>query len=163
MSTKRGSATAGAIGSPLADAILLSSAVGLGLWILIERGNVPWPPTHLLSNANTMAGCLAIVGPLVLLRRGSGGSIGELCWMTGGLLVWLFDFAALLKGNFRSVAWTAPLGYQPMALTMLAVLLAGWRARGAERDWSWTNLVGWVLALFWIGAGVTTFFPSRTV
>ncbi|HEV3122605.1 MAG TPA: hypothetical protein VGY53_11910, partial [Isosphaeraceae bacterium] len=83
MALKRASSAAGALASPLADVLLLSAAVGLGLWILIERGRVPWPPTHLLSNAYTLAGCLALVGPCVIWRRGGPShSLGELCWMT---------------------------------------------------------------------------------
>ena len=46
---------------------------------------------------------------------------------------------------------------------MLAVLLAGWRTRGGSRNWSWTNVTGWVLAIFWVGMAATTMIPARVV
>jgi hypothetical protein len=146
----------------LANALLIGAAVGYGLWTLVGRGRVSWPPHDLLTNAYTLAGCLALVGPIVLARReAAAGGLGELLWMTGGLLVWVFDLAAALRGNFQTVAWTTPLGYQAMGLTMLAVLLAGWRLRSGGRDWSWTNVTGWILGLFWVGMGLLSFWSSR--
>ena len=45
-----------------------------------------------------MAGCLAIVGPVILYRSGElEGSLGELMWLVGGLLVWIFDFEGVLQ------------------------------------------------------------------
>ena len=68
---------------------------------------------------------LALVGPLVLMRgEVSEASLGELLWMTGGLLVWVFDAAAALRGDWRTTPWATPLGYQTMGMTILAVLLA---------------------------------------
>ena len=76
----------------------------------------------------TVAGCLAMVGPIVMARGESGDrGLGELLWMTGGLLVWVFDVVGLVRGQWRTMAWATPLGAQTMGLTMLAVLLAGWR------------------------------------
>ena len=80
----------------------------------------------LLSSLSTLAGCLAMVGPLILARSGGKeGSLGELAWMTGGRLIWLFDLAAAFQGSSRGLNWTTPLGDRTMGLTMLAVLLAG--------------------------------------
>ena len=145
---------------PLANGLLLGAAMGLGLWTLVDRGRVSWPPGDLLANTYTLAGCLALVGPIVLSRREAGaGGLGEMLWMTGGLLAWVFDLAAAVKGVSAGQAWIAPLGYQPMGLTILAVLLAGWRGRlggSGERDWSWTNVVGWILGLFWIGMALAS-------
>jgi hypothetical protein len=144
---------------PLATALLLSTALGYGLWLLVQRGRVSWPPGDLLANAYTLAGCLALVGPLVLARReSSGGGLGELLWMAGGILVWVFDAAAALRGGLRVVAWATPLSHQSMGLTILAILLAGWRSRaggvGGGRDWAWTNVTGWSLGLFWVAMGL---------
>lgn len=142
---------------PLANGLLLGAALGLGLWTLVDRGRVSWPPGDLLANAYTLAGCLALVGPIVLARREAGaGGLGELLWMTGGLLAWIFDLASAVKGTSAGRAWISPLGTQPMGLTILAVLLAGWRGRAGGRDWSWTNVVGWILGLFWVGMGLAT-------
>ena len=147
---------------PVLNAILVGAAVCYGLAILVNRGRVSWPPNQLLASLYTVAGCLALVGPIVLARgESSEGGLGELLWMTGGLLVWVFDAVALIRGEWRTNAWVTPLGYQTMGLTILAVLLAGWRCRIAGRGWSWTNVTGWVLGLFWVGMALTTMWPSR--
>jgi hypothetical protein len=83
--------------------------------------------------------------------------------MTGGLLVWVFDGVALARGEWRTNAWVTPLGYQTMGLTILAVLLAGWRCRIAGRGWSWTNVTGWVLGLFWVGLALSAMWSGRVV
>ncbi|MGE3822297.1 MAG: hypothetical protein AB7I30_23030, partial [Isosphaeraceae bacterium] len=108
------------------------------------------------------AGCLALIGPIVLWRSEAGeGGLGELLWMTGGLLVWVLDAVALLQGEWRTTSLVTPLGYRMMGLTMLAVLLAGWRGRAGGRNWSWTNVTGWVLGVFWVGMAFTTLWPGR--
>jgi hypothetical protein len=161
--TKRAPAkAAGPASSPLVTAVLLAAAVGYGVWLLVERGRISWPPNELLSSAYTLAGCLAVVGPLVLSRRDAAeGGLGDLLWMTGGLLIWVFDLAALARGEGRALAWLNPLGVRVMGLTVLAVLLAGWRLRGLGRGWSWTNIVGWLLGAFWIGMAAATLWPAR--
>ncbi len=148
--------------SPIVTSLLLAGALGLGLWTLVVRGRVSWPPTQLLSSLFTVAGCLALVGPILLAsRKGRGeGGLGELLWMAGGLIVWIFDLAAVVRGEWRGLAWTTPLGYQAMGLTILAVLIAGWRWRSASKDWSWTNVTGWLLGLFWVGMGLWTMAPA---
>ena len=57
--------------------------------------------------------------------------------------------------------WATPLGVTPLGLTILAVLLAGWRTHGASRSWSWTNVTGWVLGLFWVGMGLASLWPAQ--
>lgn len=149
--------------APVFNAVLLGAAVCYGLSILVDRGKLAWPPNQLLASLYTVAGCLALVGPIVLARGESGeGGIGELLWMTGGLLVWVFDAVALIRGDWRTTAWVTPLGYQAMGLTILAVLLAGWRCRVAGRNWSWTNVTGWILGLFWVGLAIASMFPGRS-
>jgi hypothetical protein len=96
---------------------------------------------------------------LILARSGErDGSLGELIWLTGGLLVWLFDISAALQGQARTLNWATPLGDRTMGLAILAVLLAGWRCGLAGRDWSWTNVTGWALGLFWIGLAAGSWF-----
>ena len=74
----------------------------LGGGLLVQKGRLTWPPYQLLSSLSTLAGCLASVGPLILIRSGEiEGSLGELMWLTGGLLVWLFDIEASCKGSGR--------------------------------------------------------------
>ena len=149
---------------PVFNALLLCAAVGYGLSILVDRGKLAWPPNQLLASLYTVAGCLALVGPIVLARGEAGeAALGELLWMTGGLLVWVFDGVSLLRGEWRSAAWATPLGYQTMGLTMLAVLLAGWRCRVSGRAWSWTNVTGWVLGLFWVGMAGVSMYSGRGV
>ena len=71
-------------------------------------------------------------------------------WLTGGLLLWLVDLAGVFQGQVRTLNWTTPLGDRTMGLVILAVLLAGWKCGLAGRDWSWTNVTGWALGLFWV-------------
>jgi hypothetical protein len=158
------SSDSSAAGSPLANALLMAAALGLGLAILVARGRMSWPPHQLLSSVFTVAGCLAMVGPIVMARSDNGDrGLGELLWMTGGLLVWVFDIVALVRGQWRTMTWATPLGSQTMGLTMLAVLLAGWRCRLIGRNWSWTNVTGWLLGLYWVGMAVVTFLPERSM
>lgn len=147
---------------PVLNALLVGAALCYGLSLLVSGGRVSWPPTQLLANLYTVAGCLGVIGPVVLWRSQSGdGGLGELLWMTGGLLIWVFDAVALLQGEWRTASLVTPLGYRTMGLTMLAVLIAGWRSRGGDRGWSWTNVVGWGLGLFWVGMAVASLWPGR--
>jgi hypothetical protein len=163
MSNKRSSKGPSA-GSDLSDhsltnALLLTAALGWGTSLLIQNGRLAWPPVSLLSSLATLAGCLAIVGPLILARSGGKeGGLGELVWLTGGLMVWLFDLAGLLQGQLRTLNWATPLGNRTMGLGILAVALAGWRCGLARRDWSWTNVTGWTLGLFWVGMALGSWF-----
>jgi hypothetical protein len=132
--------------------------------ILVTRGRMSWPPHQLLASIFTVAGCLAMIGPIVMARGESADrGLGELLWMTGGLLVWVFDIVSLARGQWRTMAWATPLGAQTMGLTILAVLLAGWRCRLVGRNWSWTNVTGWILGLYWVGMAVVTFLPERAL
>ncbi len=164
-SSKRLSAGGGiaAGSSAVLNATLLAAALSLGLWLLVSRGQMTWPPSRLLANLYTIAGCLALVGPVVLARRGGEGSLGDLIWMTGGSLLWITDCAGLLQGNFRLANWATPLGYQPMGFLTLALVISGWRIHGAGQTWSWTNIIGWVLGLFWIGMSLATLWPGAAV
>lgn len=148
---------------PVFTAVLLGAALCYGVALLVNHGRMSWPPNQLLASLYTVAGCLAVVGPIVLARGGEGETgLGELLWMTGGLLVWVFDAVALFRGDWRTNSWVTPLGYQTMGLTILAVLLAGWRCRVAGRNWSWTNVTGWILGLFWIGMALASMSLGRS-
>lgn len=152
--------------APLINAALLTAALGYGVWLLVDRGRVSWPPHELFAGLHTFAGCLALVGPLVLSRRdGAEGGVGELAWMTGGLLVWIHNIAALFQGRYVDHSWVTPLGVAPMGLAILAVLIAGWRLRGGSggRNWGWMNVVGWLLGVFWVGLALSTFLPPDLV
>ncbi len=166
MSSKRASSAVEATGSSdhaVTNAILLMVALGWGVSVLYQRGRVSWPPLGLLASLSTLAGCLALVGPLILARSGErGGSLGELVWLTGGLLVWLFDIAGVLQGHARTINWATPLSDRTMGLAILAVLLAGWRCGLAARDWSWTNVTGWTLGLFWVGLAAASWLLLPT-
>jgi hypothetical protein len=162
MTSRRASSPSGKTGSgdhAVTNAVLLIAALACGLALLFHRGRLTWPPYALLSSLSTLAGCLALVGPLILARSGDReGSLGELLWLTGGLLVWLFDLSAILQGERRNLSWATPLGDRTMGLAILAVLLAGWRCGLAGRNWAWTNVAGWGLALFWIALAAGSWF-----
>ena len=166
MTTKRAAASAPAssVSPPLLNAALILAAVGYGLRLLVLHGRLAWPPTELLGAVFTLSGCLALIGPLLLLRReATEGGLGELVWLTAGLLIWVFDVAAMVRGEFRSTTFATPLSALPMGLTILAVVIAGWRAKGGGRVWTWTNVTGWVLAVFWVGMGLLSLLPGRTL
>ena len=76
--------------------------------------------------------------------------------MTGGILIWTYDILGALRGEWRTTAWATPLGQQALGMTILAVLVAGWRCRLGVRNWSWTNVTGWALGLFWVGMALST-------
>jgi len=160
MASKRASGGASSSSPPpIVIALLLVGALGWSLGLLVRRGMMTWPPTHLLSCLATVAGALALVGPFILSRAGrGGGGLGELLWLTGGLLIWIFNIVAIVGGNLRPLNWATPLGERTMGLIILAVLLAGLRAGLAGRDWSWTNVTGWALGLFWVGLALATWF-----
>jgi hypothetical protein len=48
-----------------------------------------------------------------------------------------------------------------MGMTILAVVIAGWRCRVSGQVWSWTNVTGWVLGLFWVGMAVVSMLPVQ--
>ncbi len=136
----------------VANAVLVGAALLWGAALLIHRGRLTWPPYQLLASLSTLAGCLAIVGPVILVRSGQlEGSLGELMWLVGGLLVWVFDFEGVMQGRWRTLHWATPLSDRAMGLTILAVLVAGWKCGMADWNWSWTNVTGWVLSAFWVG------------
>lgn len=150
--------------SPAVNAVMLGSAMAFGLYMLVARGRMSWPPTDLLSNAFTLAGCVALVGPIVLFRRDSSeGGVGDMLWMTGGVLIWIFNAAALLRSDLHAASLATPIAARTMGLTILAVLLATLRLKGGSRSWSWTNVTGWVLGLFWVGLALVTLWPNSPV
>ena len=138
MAAKRASSSSAASGSSdhaVTNAILLAAAARAGLEPALPAREAHLAPLALLSSLSTLAGCLALVGPLILARSGSReGSLGELVWLTGGLLVWLFDLAGTLQGQARTLNWATPLGERTMGLVILAVLLAGWKCGLAGRE-----------------------------
>ncbi len=122
-----------------------------------------WPPRELLAGGFTLAGCLALVAPIVLNPRGttSEGGFGELLWLTSGLVVWVFDLAAISRGEMQLLNFATPLEPETLGLIVLAVVLAGWRTRSSSWNWSWTNVLGWILACFWIGLAVLEILPDH--
>jgi hypothetical protein len=161
-SSKSAAGSTSGVSGPVWNVVLMGAAVSYGIAVLVSRGRMSWPPSQLLASLYTVAGCLALVGPIVLARGEAGeGGLGELLWMTGGLLVWVFDSVALIRGDWGTTAWATPIGYQTMGLTILAVLLAGWRCRGSGWSWSWTNVTGWILGLFWVGLAIGNLIPAR--
>jgi hypothetical protein len=153
-------------GSAIVNALLIAAALGWGLMLLVQHGRMTWPPYSLLSSLATIAGCLALVGPIILFRSGEvQGSLGELAWLTAGVLIWSFDIAAVLQGQWRSLHWATPLSDRTLGLMVLAVLIAGWKCGLAQRNWSWTNVAGFLLSAFWVAMAVCSWLlaaPGRT-
>jgi hypothetical protein len=148
-------------GSAILNAILVGSAILWGVTLLVRHGRVTWPPFGLLTSLATVAGCLALVGPVILFRASEiDGSLGELGWLTAGVLVWLFDLVAVLQGQWKAVRWATPLSDRTLGLVILAVLVAGWKCGLARRNWSWTNVAGWMLSLFWVAMAVCSWLLS---
>lgn len=165
MSAKRNAGTstraAASSGSAVTNAILMAAALAWGLSLLVQRGRMTWPPYSLLASLATLAGCLALVGPFILLRSGEmQGSLGELAWLTAGILIWIFDVVALVQGQWRTIPWATPLSDRTLGLIVLAVLLAGWRCGLAQRNWSWTNVIGCLLSAFWVGMAVCSWLMT---
>jgi hypothetical protein len=165
MSAKRNAAPtsrAGASsGSAITNALLLAAALAWGLSELVQRGRLTWPPYALLSSLATIAGCLALVGPFILFRSGEmQGSLGELAWLTAGILIWTFDLVAVAQGRWRTIPWATPLSDRTLGLMVLAVLVAGWRCGLAQRNWSWTNVIGCLLGAFWVGMAVCSWLMA---
>jgi hypothetical protein len=145
----------------IANAVLVATAMLFGSWLLVQKGRLTWPPYELLASLSTLAGCLALVGPFILIRSGEiEGSLGELLWLTGGLLVWFFDIDAMVQGHWKTTPWATPLHDRTLGLAILAVLLAGWKCGLADRNWSWTNVTGWLLSAFWVGMAFSSWLLS---
>jgi hypothetical protein len=145
----------------VANAILMGAALLWGTIALVRNGRLVWPPYELLASLSTLAGCLALVGPVILARSGElEGSLGELLWLTGGLLVWLFDIEAIVQGHWKTTHWATPLHDRTLGLVIIAVLVAGWKCGLADRNWSWTNVTGWLLSVFWVGMTFFSWFLS---
>jgi hypothetical protein len=143
----------------IANALLIAASLACAGALLVQKGRLTWPPFQLLSSLSTLAGCLAMVGPLILIRSGEiEGSLGELMWLTGGLLVWFFDVEAVVQGRWNTMTWATPLNDRTLGLAILAVLLAGWKCGLADRNWSWTNVTGWILSAFWVGMAFVSWF-----
>jgi hypothetical protein len=143
----------------IANALLVAAALVSGAVLLIHKGRLTWPPYQLLSSLSTLAGCLALVGPFILIRSGElEGSLGEHLWLTGGLLVWIFDIAGVLQGQWQTIHWATPLHERTMGLMIAAVLLAGWKCGMANWNWSWTNVIGWILSTFWVAMALCSWF-----
>jgi hypothetical protein len=146
---------AGQASTALFNAVILTGAVGLGLWLLVARGLMAWPPHRLLASAGTLAGCVAFCGPIVLVRRGrADAALGDLIWMTGGVLIWVHAGLALTSGTFRLDQAATPLAPKAMAIVVGTMLIAGWLVHGTGRSWNWTNVLGWLLGVFWLTLGL---------
>jgi hypothetical protein len=142
--------------------LLVAAALGLGLWILVSRGQVTWPPHRLLVSFSVVAGCVGLVGPLLLARStATEPGLGTSLWWFGGGLLWLQNLALVLRGDFQLVQCPNPMGAQALGLAVLAALVASWRTHGAGQTSSWPNVVGWMLGVFWIGTGLASFLPAQ--
>lgn len=149
--------------SPLLSAVAIMAALGYGGVLLVQNGRLSWPPYNLLGSMFTVFGCIALVGPFILCRRAPGDAyLGELVWLTCGLLIWMHDLAFVARGDWKTAPWATPMSYQAIGLAALAIVIAGRQCGIAAKSWAWTNVVGLILALFWVGMGVWTVGTAAT-
>jgi hypothetical protein len=135
----------------ITNALIVAVALLWGTSLLIQKGRLTWPPYELLASFSTLAGCLALAGPLILARTGqTDGTLGHLMWLVGGLLLWIVNLEGVLQGEWRNLHWATPLPDRTLGLTTLAVLIAGWKCGLTHWNWSWTNVTGWILGTFWV-------------
>src|SRR5260370_37199018 len=100
-----GAVAAAVVSGPVWIGVLMGAAVSYGIALLVSRGRMSWPPSQLLASLYTVAGCLALVGPIVLARGEAGeGGLGGLLWMTAGPLGSGCDLAALLRRDRDATA-----------------------------------------------------------
>ena len=163
MATSKSSSMAPA--SPWWTALLIFAAIGYATWVLVQRGRLSWPPYGPLASAYTIAGGIALIGPIVLAKWGDAGEpIGERIWRTGGFLIWILDLASIARGQIGVLQWITPVDAGQMGLIMLAVMASGWsRSSGGGFRWSWTNLVGWCLGVLWGLLGLLAVWDSLAV
>jgi len=148
--------------SPVSTAVLIVSALAYGLWALVDQRALSWPPTELLAGLSTVAGCLALLGPILLWSRISGepGGVGELVWFSTGVMLWFFNGLALVREGFRPEGWATSIGPDWLGPMALAVAIAGWRTGRAAGSWSWTNILGAALGLVWIAMALFELLPA---
>ncbi len=162
---KRGAPSAAGVGgsSPLYSSLILVGSVVYAVVLLVQKGRMSWPPYQLLASTFTLFGCVGLAGPLILARREPGQAfLGELVWLACGILILVYDLASISRGDWRTSTWPTPLSPQTLGLVALAVLLAGWRCGIAAKSWTWTNMLGLLLALFWVSMGVWTVCSNAT-
>lgn len=148
---------------PFLNLLILSGAVILFVKVGIRQGWIQWPPANLGSILASLAGWIALAGPLILFRheeQTGGMGIGDRVWVTTGFLLWLKIAIQLFTGRFPSIEAVATIvGPTDMALISMACLAGGLIGRPKSSHWTWTNLVGWGLSLCWLSA---VFLPADT-
>lgn len=161
-STKAGAAHAGTATPPLVNALLLAGSLAYAIHLLVQAGAMRWPPTELFQAASTVAGCLALVGPLILWRSGIGAqpSLGDLVWLNCGLVVWVCNLISISRGEMPGKSWVAPIEPSLMGSLAIGCALASWKGAGARWVWSWTSVVGSLLGLFWMLGAVASLIPG---
>ncbi len=60
-----GSKSGGSASRPIINALLVGTALLWGVSLLVRGGRLTWPPYALLNSLATLAGCMALVGPLI--------------------------------------------------------------------------------------------------
>lgn len=138
--------------SPLLSAALVCLGVGHGLYLLVDRGAIGWPPSQLMGPASTLAGSVAMVGPIVLWKKvgGSDASVGDLVWMAGGLFLWLLDLSAIAEGRSGRMDWAVPAEPRVLGCFAVAVMVAGWTSGHARWAWTWSGITGSILGGIWV-------------
>ncbi len=142
--------------APLWNAVLVVGAIALAGYVLVVRGALSWPPHELTGSIGIVAGCLTLIGPLVLWgRRGeAGASLGDHAWMTCGVAAWLFALARWSIGGAPSLDWTAPVAPWVIGGVAASTACSGWRIAGLRPAWTWTGVLGASLAVYWVVAGL---------
>ena len=117
------------------------------------------PPNQLFASLGTVAGCLAMIGPICSIAA-THPTRDSASWVSDGGWPCRTDLRPrrLGPGELHSMYWATPLSYQPMGLTILAALISACcctvRAGRDERD-------GLDLGLFWVAMAASTLLPAR--
>jgi hypothetical protein len=151
----------GASSSAARNAAVIVASLAVGAWALVARGQLSWPPMRLLSALSTLSGCLALAGPIVFARHDrSRAGVGDLVWLNAGVLAWLYGLSAAARGTLAAERLLDPMGPVALGLAALASMIAGWRIYGPGAGWTWTNVTGWILGVFWVFGGGLALLPS---
>jgi len=141
-------------GRPVANLAIMSLAIFFFGRLGITRGWIEWPPSNLGMMLAAFSGWVALAGPFVLFRyeENSGGmGLGDRVWMTSGMLIWLRFALELVSGRVPSWNGIAT-SVSPTELSVLAAasVLGGMLAKPKQTHWTWTNLMGWGIAMAWL-------------
>lgn len=143
-------------GKPVMNLVIMLLAFFFFGRLGVSRGWIVWPPSNLAQMLAAFAGWVAIAGPFVLFRSedASGGmGLGDRVWMTTGVVIWIRFLLQLLSG--RLPAWNemaTSVSVTDLSVLAAACIVGGSLTRPRQMHWTWTNIMGWTIALAWLAS-----------